>query len=107
MNRDLLPIGTVVILNGTEKALMVCGYCPTSPARPGYVYDYSGFPYPEGCLDPLKVYQFDGEDIAAVLALGYQDRETHFYMRAVQENIESVKAEVAAAFANAKKEEEE
>ena len=97
--RELLPIGSVVMLKGTEKPMMICGFCPTGPARPGYVYDYSGFPYPEGYMDTLKIYQFDNEQIDKVLALGYQDRATFLYMTALQEKIEEVKEKTAAKFA--------
>lgn len=100
MSRALLPIGTVVKLKETEKAMMICGFCPTGPARPGYVYDYSGFPYPEGYMDTLKIYQFDNEQIDKVLALGYQDRETFLYMNALQDKIEEIKANTAAKFAD-------
>ena len=95
MSRDLLPIGSVVCLKGAEKPMMICGFCPTGPARPGYVYDYSGFPYPEGYMDTLKIYQFDSEQIEKVLALGYQDRETFVYMNALQQKIDDVKQQTA------------
>lgn len=104
MSRELLPIGSVVKLKGTEKAMMICGFCPTGPAKPGYVYDYSGFPYPEGYMDTLKIYQFDNEQIDKVLALGYQDRETFLYMNALQEKIEGIKADTAAKYAAAQEE---
>lgn len=106
MTRELLPIGTVVNLKGTEKPMMICGFCPTGPAKPGYVYDYSGFPYPEGYMDPLKIYMFDGEQIERVLALGYQDRETFTYMRALMEKVDEVKEKTAANYEAAKAEAE-
>ena len=102
MSRELLPIGTVVNLKGTEKPMMICGFCPTGPAKPGYVYDYSGFPYPEGYMDTLKIYQFDGEQIERVLALGYQDRETFTYMNALQQKIGDVKQQTAERYMQAK-----
>lgn len=98
MSRELLPIGSVVNLKGTEIPMMICGFCPTGPARPGYVYDYSGFPYPEGYMDTLKIYQFDNEQIERVLALGYQDRETFVYMNALQQRVEEVKQQVAKQY---------
>lgn len=102
MSRDLLPIGSVVYLKGAEKPMMICGFCPTGPAKPGYVYDYSGFPYPEGYMDTLKIYQFDSEQIEKVLALGYQDRETFVYMNALQQKIDDVKRQTAENYAKAK-----
>ena len=102
MSRELLPIGSVVNIKGTEKPMMICGFCPTGPAKPGYVYDYSGFPYPEGYMDVLKIYQFDNEQIEKVLALGYQDRETFVYMHALQEKIEDVKRQTAEKYEQTK-----
>lgn len=102
MSRDLLPIGSVVCLKGAEKPMMICGFCPTGPARPGYVYDYSGFPYPEGYMDTLKIYQFDSEQIEKVLALGYQDRETFVYMNALQQKIDDVKRQTEENYEKAK-----
>lgn len=102
MSRDLLPIGTVVCLKGAEKPMMICGFCPTGPARPGYVYDYSGFPYPEGYMDTLKIYQFDSAQIEKVLALGYQDRETFVYMNALQQKIDDVKKQTAENYEKAR-----
>ena len=93
--KELLPIGTVVKLKENERLMMICGFCPTGPAKPGYVYDYSGFPYPEGYMDTLKIYQFDNDQIEKVFALGYQDRETFLYMNALQEKIEELKESVA------------
>lgn len=112
MSRELLPIGSVVNLKGSEKAMMICGFCPTGPANPGYVYDYSGFPYPEGYMDTLKIYQFDNEQIDKVLALGYQDRTTFLYMHTLQEKLDEIKAttkekyDAAKAEAEAKKDAE-
>ena len=91
MNRGLLPIGTVVRLKDKKKAVMICGYCPTGPARPGYVYDYSGFPYPEGYGDAFQILQFDSDEIEKLLAMGYQDAETNRYLRALNEKLDDIK----------------
>ena len=104
MSRDLLPVGTVVRLKDKERAVMVSGYCPTGPARPGYVYDYSGFPYPEGYGDALQILQFDGDDIEKLLALGYQDAETSRYLKALNEKIEEIKQKTAENYEKAKAE---
>lgn len=98
MSGRLLPIGSVVLLKNSDKALMVCGYCPTGPANPGYVYDYSGFGYPEGYTDTLKIYQFDNEQVDKVFALGYQDAELFVYMGKLQGAIDDIKAQTKAKF---------
>ncbi|MCM1538405.1 MAG: DUF4176 domain-containing protein [bacterium] len=102
MSRELLPIGTVVRIKGAEKLMMICGFCPTGPVRPGYVYDYSGFPYPEGYMDTLKIYQFDGEQIEKVMAIGYQDRETFEYMSALNQKIGEIKKQTADRYEEAR-----
>ncbi|MCM1412551.1 MAG: DUF4176 domain-containing protein [Lachnospiraceae bacterium] len=99
MRRELLPIGSVVKLKDADRSMMICGFAPTGPAKPGYVYDYSGFLYPEGYGETLEVYQFDNEQIELVQALGYQDRESFRYMEALKETIVDVKEKTAAKFA--------
>lgn len=91
MRRELLPIGTVVLLEEMEKAMMICGFCPTGEVNPGYVYDYSGFPYPEGYAEVDKIYQFDHDRIKSVLAIGYQDAETLVFMNELNNRIDIIK----------------
>lgn len=57
-------------------------------------------------MDPLKIYQFDGEQIEKVLALGYQDRETFLYMHALQGKIDEIKRSAAENYEKAKAEAE-
>ena len=105
MSGSLLPIGTVVKLKDTEKLMMICGFCPTSPAKPGYVYDYSGFPFPEGYMDVLKIYQFDNTQIEKIIALGYQDTEAFHYVAALEKRIDEIKEKVSDTYKNDKEEE--
>ncbi len=106
MSRELLPIGTVVKIKEAEKLMMICGFCPTGPSKPGYVYDYSGFPYPEGYMDTLKIYQFDNGQIDKVVAIGYQDREMFEYMNALNQKVGEIKKQVADRYEAAKAEAE-
>ncbi|MGN1083924.1 MAG: DUF4176 domain-containing protein [Lachnospiraceae bacterium] len=92
MARELFPLGTVVKLKDTEKLMMICGYASATAARPGYIYDYSGFVYPEGYVDMYKVYQFNNEQIEGIVAMGYQDRETIVYMHALEEKLQELRA---------------
>ena len=45
-----LPIGSVVILEGGTKKIMITGFCSISEMDRTQVYDYSGCIYPEGYL---------------------------------------------------------
>ena len=47
--KSLLPIGSVVLLNGGEKRLMICGRVQTDVAT-GKTYDYSACFYPDGII---------------------------------------------------------
>ena len=75
MWNELLPIGSVVLLNNSEKRLMVMGFCQAKPEDINTVYDYCGCLYPEGYMDAENVYLFNHEQIAQVFSLGYMDVE--------------------------------
>ena len=72
--QDLLPIGSVVLLNGGDKRLMIIGVIQTNPAD-GKQYDYLSCLYPEGFVGPEHTYLFNNEDIDRVDAKGFVDEE--------------------------------
>ena len=51
MYKDLLPIGSVVLLKGGDKKIMVCGRIQAKEGE-NTIYDYSACYYPEGIVDP-------------------------------------------------------
>ena len=74
MYKDLLPIGSVVLLKGGQKRLMICGRIQ---AREGSskIYDYSACYYPEGMAQESELYFFDHDAVEIVFFIGFQDRE--------------------------------
>ena len=50
-----LPIGSVVILEGGTKKIMITGFCSISEMDRTQVYDYSGCIYPEGYLSSNQI----------------------------------------------------
>lgn len=66
--KDLLPIGSVVVLKDTEKALMVIGILPRNEET---VKDYIGVLYPEGFINTDTFLIFDHKDIELVLFRGF------------------------------------
>ena len=40
--KDMLPIGSVVMMKNGKKPLMIIGYCQKDSANPDATYDYSG-----------------------------------------------------------------
>lgn len=75
MFKGLLPIGTVVLIKGSTKKVMIMGVCQKSAKNPEQIWDYSGVLFPEGFLAPDKIFMFNNEQIERVFALGYQDEE--------------------------------
>lgn len=73
MFTGLLPIGSVVIVGDSTKKVMIIGVCQKS--TDGRIFDYSGVVYPEGFLDPQKMFLFNNDQITQIAALGYQDAE--------------------------------
>lgn len=75
MRKGLLPIGSVVLLNGSKKKVMIAGVCQKSANDPDKIWDYTGVIFPEGFLAPDKMFMFNNEQIEMIYALGYQDAE--------------------------------
>ena len=76
---DLLPIGTVVMLQGGEKRLMIYGVKQTDETT-GKEYDYLGVIYPEGNIGVDGHYFFNSEDIEKVYFIGYNDAERQEFL---------------------------
>lgn len=91
MAGHLLPIGSIVRLKDSEANVMVAGYLPVCDARPGYVWDYSGFKFPLGYVSNEEIYCFDQDQIELILALGYQDMEQFAFAHALESAAEAAK----------------
>ncbi len=74
MYENLLPIGSVVLLKGGNKRVMICGRIQ---ARAGEkkVYDYSACWFPEGIMNPKEMFFFDHDAIQTLFFIGLQDEE--------------------------------
>lgn len=73
--KDLLPIGTIVLLKDGEKRLMINGIMQTDTSGTGKNYDYMGVLYPEGHIGEGFQYLFNHEDIEEIIFRGYEDSE--------------------------------
>lgn len=74
--KDLLPIGTVVLLKEAQKRVMIFGVKQTVEQEGGKrEYDYIGVPYPEGNLGADFQYLFDHDNIGEVFFRGFEDIE--------------------------------
>lgn len=82
MYKDLLPIGSVVLLKGGEKRVMICGRIQAKSGDEK-IYDYSACYYPEGIINPTSMFFFDRDAIDRVFFIGFQDGEELAYQEEV------------------------
>ncbi len=78
MNNNLgkfLPIGTVVLLKGGKKRLMITGFCSFDEEKKDKAYDYTGCLYPEGIISSKQMALFNHNQIEKVFYLGLRDEE--------------------------------
>ena len=74
MNDKYMPIGSVVLLEGGKKRVMIMGRGQRDAAT-DKAWDYLACPYPEGFLGEDFAYLFNHEQIARVFFIGFQDGE--------------------------------
>ena len=77
---DLLPIGSVVLLNDGEKKLMIYGIKQFNKEA-NQEYDYVSCLYPEGNLTPEYNFVFNHEDIEKIYFTGYVDDEFEIFRK--------------------------
>lgn len=65
-----LPIGTVVILKGATKRLMISGFCALDNSNKNKIWDYSGCMYPEGFINSNQICLFDHNQIDKIYHIG-------------------------------------
>ena len=77
--KELLPIGSIVLLTGGDKRLMIIGVVQINPDN-NNEYDYMSCLYPEGFAGPEHIYLFNHEDIEHIIVEGFTDDE-HYEFR--------------------------
>jgi hypothetical protein len=82
---DWLPIGSVVLLNGANKSLMVISRFVYN-VDDGTYYEYCGCLYPEGISDS-EYYFFSHDEIGLVVQRGFEDEYEKLYRKTVLDGI--------------------
>ena len=85
-----LPIGTVVLLKGGVKRVMITGFCVSRKENPGEMWDYSGCMYPEGIFSSDNTLMFDHAQITEVFHIGLIDEEEKDFKKRLQEEVEKI-----------------
>ena len=78
--KKYLPIGSVVLLANSQKRVMIVGV-KQKAVGDEKIWDYSGCLFPEGILDPEKLYLFDNEQIERLYFIGLQDGESIAFLQ--------------------------
>lgn len=100
-----LPVGSIVLLTGGTKRLMITGYCMQTEERPGVIYDYSGCLYPEGVIRSDVTSVFNHDQIERVDFVGFTDDEGKTFTDELSNKLKDVKEH--NKFINERDEEEE
>lgn len=111
-----LPIGTVVLLKGGVKPLMIVGYCiiPTAGEMYGKdgkvkvdglkVFDYGAYFYPEGVSGHNAIFTFNHEQIEKVCFMGYESEEQKTVTKDLDKKVEEMIKQVEEIKQNQDKE---
>lgn len=81
--RDLLPVGSIVLLKDATKKLAIIGILQVNSSE-NKIYDYLGVPYPEGFIDTGNNFLFNHDDINDIIFTGYSNPERDIFMKAME-----------------------
>lgn len=89
-NGKFLPIGTVVLLKGGKKRLMIIGFCSYDAEKKDKAYDYTGCLYPEGIISSKQMALFNHSQIDKIYHLGYSDEEEKTFKKKLVEELNKI-----------------
>lgn len=92
LDKKYLPIGTVVMLKGGQKRVMITGFRALATEAPdketiNKIWDYSGCVYPEGLMSSDEILVFNHDQIEEIYHLGYKDEEEKEFKKKFDEYI--------------------
>lgn len=84
MKTKYLPIGSIVLLQGGTKKVMVTGHVCQAAEYGDRTFDYRGCPWPEGVLDSKGSALFDNDMIDKVVFTGCESDEALDYLDKIE-----------------------
>ena len=87
MKEKYLPLGTIVLLEGSKKELMIIGYCEVD-VRNKKVFDYSGVVYPEGHIGSTFNILFNHSQIEKIVKDGFVNEKGNEYLKFLKNKTE-------------------
>ena len=94
---ELLPVGSVVLLEGATKKTIIMGIFQISEDHPGKIYEYLGVPYPEGYMGAGTSYLFKQKDVVEVIWRGHEDEEREAMLNMLENLVKQTDAQIAQA----------
>ncbi len=97
MKQRFLPIGTILMLKGGTKEVMITSYCVFSQGAAKQkdgekkMYEYGGCPYPEGILDSNMALAFNHNQIEKIVHMGYESKKQEELSKKLDEQYATVK----------------
>lgn len=85
-----LPIGTIVMLKGAQRKLMITGFCAADMKDKSVAYDYSGCLYPYGFISSDKVALFNHDQIQTIYHKGFSDDEDKQFKHGLNEFVKNL-----------------
>ncbi len=91
MKDKFLPIGSVVLLKGAKKRIMITGFCMADKNDIQKKYDYCGCMFPEGIIDTNHTALFNHDQIEKIFFAGIQDAEVTQFMDRLKTAVNNAK----------------
>ena len=101
MEDRFLPIGTVVLLKGGKRELMIMSYCimPNGEVydktgkidAKGKIFDYGACFYPEGMVTSDQLFAFNHEQIERICFKGYETEKQKEISKVLNGGLEEFK----------------
>ncbi|MGG0649256.1 DUF4176 domain-containing protein [Bacillus mycoides] len=76
----LLPNGSIVLLKGGTKKVVIYGRKQLLMVEEPVMYDYIGCFYPEGYIDPDYTFVFNQDAIEEIIFVGFVDEEEEAFV---------------------------
>lgn len=85
-SKEYLPIGSVVLLKGGFKKVMIIGIMQYSiiKGEKSEEYDYIGVIYPEGFMNMETMLLFNNKQINDVIFKGYENPEREDFIKVIE-----------------------
>ena len=87
MEKEFLPVGSVVLLKGGTKRVMITGFCSVDNDDQSKMYDYTGCLYPEGIINSNEICLFNNDQIDNVFFKGFEDEEEIAFKKTLNETV--------------------